>query len=53
MDFHALRTFVTVAELCSFSRAAEHLGLAKGRVSTVVQQLEADRKSTRLNSSHG
>ena len=41
MDFHQLRIFATVAELASFSRAAEQLGLAKGRVSTAVQQLEA------------
>jgi len=41
MDLHELRIFATVAELASFSRAAEQLGLAKGRVSTCVQQLEA------------
>jgi DNA-binding transcriptional LysR family regulator len=41
MDLHELRIFASVAELSSFSRAAEHLGLAKGRVSTAVQQLEA------------
>lgn len=41
MDFHELRIFATVAELASFSRAAEQLGLAKGRVSTAVQRLEA------------
>ena len=40
MDLHELRIFATVAELASFSRAAEQLGLAKGRVSTSVQQLE-------------
>jgi DNA-binding transcriptional LysR family regulator len=40
MDLHELRIFATVAELASFSRAAEHLGLAKGRVSIAVQQLE-------------
>jgi DNA-binding transcriptional LysR family regulator len=41
MDLHELRIFSTVAELTSFSRAAEQLGLAKGRVSTSVQHLEA------------
>ena len=47
MDLHELRVFATVAELASFSRAADQLGLAKGRVSTAVQQLEA-RVGTRL-----
>lgn len=41
MDLHELRIFATVAELASFSRAAEQLGLAKGRVSTSVQHLES------------
>lgn len=41
MDLHELRIFATVAELASFSRAADQLGLAKGRVSTAVQHLEA------------
>jgi len=40
MDLHELRIFATVAELASFTRAADQLGLAKGRVSTAVQQLE-------------
>ena len=47
MELDELRVFATVAELASFSRAAEQLGLAKGRVSTVVQRLEA-RLGTRL-----
>ena len=41
MDLHELRIFASVAELASFCRAADQLGLAKGRVSTAVQQLEA------------
>lgn len=42
MDLDTLRMFVKVAELASFTRAAEHLGLSKARVSTAVQALESD-----------
>ena len=42
MDLDQLRTFARVADLGSFTRAAEQLGMTKGRVSTVVQQLEGD-----------
>lgn len=42
MELAALRIFVKVAELASFTRAAEQLGLPKARVSTSVQQLEAE-----------
>lgn len=41
MDFDGLRIFARVAELASFSRAAEQLGMAKSHVSASVQQLEA------------
>jgi DNA-binding transcriptional LysR family regulator len=41
MDLHELRVFARVAELGSYTRAAEQLGLAKGRVSAAVQHLEA------------
>lgn len=41
LDLDALRAFVQVAELASFTQAGERLGLPKGRVSAVVQQLEA------------
>lgn len=37
----ALHMFVRVAELASFTQAAESLGWPKARVSTTVQQLEA------------
>lgn len=42
LDLDALKTFVKVAELASFTRAAEHLGLAKARVSLQVKELEAE-----------
>lgn len=41
VSFFELRVFTRVADLASFTRAAEQLGLAKGRVSTVVRDLEA------------
>jgi DNA-binding transcriptional LysR family regulator len=47
MNFDELRIFSRVADLASFSRAAEQLGLARGYVSTSVRQLEA-RLGTRL-----
>lgn len=40
METEALRIFVKVAELGSFTRAAEHVGLSKARVSTAIQALE-------------
>jgi len=42
MQIDALRMFVKVAELASFTRAAEHLGLSKARVSAAVRQLEGE-----------
>ena len=41
MDLDALRVFVKVAELGSFTRAADHLGMPKARASQRVQVLEA------------
>ena len=40
MDLNQLRIFARVAELASFSQAAEQLGIAKSRVSAAVGQLE-------------
>jgi len=40
LDLDALRSFATVAELASFTRAADHLGVPKARVSLHVQKLE-------------
>jgi DNA-binding transcriptional LysR family regulator len=37
----AMHIFVRVAELASFTKAADHLGLPKASISTAVQQLEA------------
>jgi DNA-binding transcriptional LysR family regulator len=42
MDVDALRVFVKVTELASFTRAAEHLGMPKARASARVQALEAE-----------
>jgi DNA-binding transcriptional LysR family regulator len=42
MDLDALQVFVKVAELASFTRAAEHLGMPKARASARVQALEAE-----------
>lgn len=42
MELQDLRVFCRVAELASFTRAAEQLNMAKGRVSTVVSLLEAE-----------
>ena len=42
MEIDTLRMFVKVAELASFTRAAEHLGLSKARVSMAIRRLEAD-----------
>lgn len=41
LDLSALRVFLQVADLAHFTRAAEELGLPKGRVSQVVRELEA------------
>lgn len=40
LDLEALKTFLKVAELSSFTRAADHLDMPKARVSVLVKQLE-------------
>ena len=58
LDLRKLEVFYWVAELRSFSLAAEHLSLRQPTVSAHIRELEQkldarlDRKSTRLNSSH-
>ena len=42
MEIDTLRMFLKVAELASFTRAAEHLGMSKARVSMAVRALETD-----------
>lgn len=51
MDLESVRTFVKVAELASFTLAAEHLGSSKARVSTRVRDLEMELGSTLLHRS--
>jgi DNA-binding transcriptional LysR family regulator len=42
VNLENVRAFVKVAELRSFTRAAEHLRLSKARVSAQVRDLEAE-----------
>jgi DNA-binding transcriptional LysR family regulator len=42
MDLDSVRVFLKVAELASFTRASEHLGLSKARASIRIQELEAE-----------
>ncbi|MGB7121634.1 MAG: LysR family transcriptional regulator, partial [Bradyrhizobium sp.] len=41
-NLEPLLIFITVAEMGSFTRAADSLGIQKGRVSTAVRKLEED-----------
>lgn len=41
-DLDALSVFVRVAEMRSFTQAAQHLGIQKGRASTLVRRLERE-----------
>ncbi len=42
MEFRNLTTFLCVADLCSFSKAAEKLGYSQSNVSFQIQQLEQE-----------
>jgi DNA-binding transcriptional LysR family regulator len=42
LDLEAVRSFIKVAELASFTQAAEHLGVPKAKVSLQVKALEAE-----------
>src|SRR4051812_22393618 len=42
MDLDSVRVFLKVAELGSFTRASQHLGLSKARASIRIQELEAE-----------
>jgi DNA-binding transcriptional LysR family regulator len=48
-NLQALLIFARVAEMMSFTRAAESLGIQKGRVSTVIRALERDMGATLLH----
>lgn len=48
-NLDALMVFARVAEMRSFTRAAESLGTQKGRVSAVVRELEAEVGATLLH----
>ncbi|RDU96313.1 LysR family transcriptional regulator [Trinickia dinghuensis] len=48
-NLDALLIFARVAEMSSFTRAAESLGIQKGRVSTVIRELERDVAATLLH----
>src|ERR1035437_407780 len=41
-NLEALAIFVRIAEMGSFTQAAESLGIQKGRASTIVRQMEAE-----------
>jgi DNA-binding transcriptional LysR family regulator len=41
-NLEPLLIFITVAEMGSFTRAADSLGIQKGRASTAVRKLEED-----------
>ena len=48
-NLDVLLIFARVAEMASFTRAAESLGIQKGRVSTVIRALERELGATLLH----
>ena len=42
MDIRALKTFILVSELSSFTKTAEKLGYAQSTVSSQIKQLEEE-----------
>lgn len=48
MDFKYIKTFLKIAELRSFSKAAEHLGYSQSAVSTQIARLESELNKTLL-----
>ena len=48
-NLDALMVFARVAEMTSFTRAAESLGMQKGRVSAVIRELEVEVGATLLH----
>ncbi len=52
MDFRQLKTFVTIAKLKSFSKAADHLFLTQPTISNHIQNLENDLGTILINRSN-
>ncbi len=52
MDFKQLETFVTIAKLKSFSKAAEQLYLTQPTISNHIQNLEKELKTVLINRSN-
>ena len=52
MSIRHFRIFIAVAEEENITKAAKKLYLTQPTVSIAIKEIEEDRKSTRLNSSH-
>jgi DNA-binding transcriptional LysR family regulator len=51
VSLDSMMVFVTVAETRSFTKAADHLGISKARVSQIISELEQQLKTRLLNRS--